>query len=70
MRLTKHGETVYEIQDLAKAIGMSYPTTYARIYGGETIPKPSVTIGRRQFFSAKMYAEILRLFNVEKQVSA
>ncbi len=49
---------VYSMKAVAKELGLEYQTLWTRVYMRDQMPKPSVRIGRRQFYSEAQLAEL------------
>jgi hypothetical protein len=70
MRRQVGGAVLYEIKDVASAVGLAYSTVWCRVYLSETLPPPSVRLGRRMLYTAKEYTDILEYYGVNSTASA
>ena len=51
-------EKVYSMKKAAEILGMKYATLWTYTYGRNQMIRPSVRIGRRQFYSEAQLAEL------------
>jgi predicted DNA-binding transcriptional regulator AlpA len=57
---TVKGRTIYSITDLANALGITPNSLWAKIYRGQTFPRPTVINGESRYYSESEYQRLLK----------
>ena len=53
-------QPVYSISDLARAVGLDPQTIFHRVRYVRSLPEPPIHYGRRWYYGADLYHEIVR----------